>query len=92
MLRSVEVDGPAFLCCGRADAQVAGRKLAGEPIQLGFAKFDVELQFLHEPSPRQMRLFPVSRRGIQLHRISAREDYCDKHMTACFSAPARQGF
>jgi len=53
MLRSVEVDGPAFLCCGRADAQVAGRKLAGEPIQLGFAQFDLELQFLHEPSPRQ---------------------------------------
>jgi hypothetical protein len=36
---------------GRADAKVAGRKLAGEPIHLRFARFDLALRFLHEPSP-----------------------------------------
>jgi hypothetical protein len=30
MLRSVEIDDPQFLCCGRTDAEVA-RKLCGDP-------------------------------------------------------------
>src|SRR5262249_48436428 len=77
MLRSVEVDGPEFPCCRRADAEVAARKLAGEPIHVGFAQFDLELQFLHEPSPNNA--FP----------LPAREDRCDKRMTGCFSSPGR---
>ena len=36
MFRSVEVDGPEFPCCGRAYAEVAGRKLARKPIHVGF--------------------------------------------------------
>src|SRR5262245_44682440 len=35
--RSVEVDGPEFLCCGRADTEVAGGNPASEPIHVGFA-------------------------------------------------------
>src|SRR5262249_53423073 len=37
MFWSIEVDGPEFPCCGRAYAEVAGRKLARKPIHVGFA-------------------------------------------------------
>ena len=80
MPRSVEVDGPEFLCCGRADAEVADGNLASEPIHVGFAQLDLELQFLHEPSPDNA-FFPFP--------LAAREDRCDKRMTACFISPAR---
>ena len=49
MLRSVEIDGPEFLYCDRADAEVASRRLPGKPIHVGFVQFDLELKFLHEP-------------------------------------------
>ena len=55
MLRSVEVDGLELLCCGRADAEVAARKLTGEPIHVRFAQFDLELQFLHDDNAFSLR-------------------------------------
>src|SRR5262249_20406273 len=78
----VEVDGPQFLCCDRTDAEVAARKLAGEPTHVAFAQIDLELQFLHEPSPGQC-FFSFPR------HISVRENQSYKRMTAWLSSPAR---
>src|SRR5262249_827968 len=85
MLGSVEVDGLEFLCCGRADAEVAARQPAGEPIHVRFAQIDLELQFLHETSPDNA----FSLRA-PMAQNSVREDRCDKRMTVRFSSPARQ--
>jgi hypothetical protein len=63
MLRRVEVDGPEFLCCGRTDAEVASRNLAGEPIHVGFTQLDLEFQFLHEPIPKAIRSSPFPAAG-----------------------------
>ena len=48
----------------RVDAQVVGGKPAGEPIQVRFAQFDLELLFLHEPILQANASFPVSERGL----------------------------
>src|SRR5215468_9350573 len=89
MLGSVEVDSPEFLCCSWADAEVAGHTLAGEAIQVGFAQFDLELQFLHEPIPRRC-VFSRSRREIAAGFGALRRLFCDEHMMASLSSPPCQ--
>src|SRR5262249_47784296 len=88
MLGSVEVDSPEFLCCSWADAEVGGHTLAGEPIQVGFAQFDLELQFLQEPIPRQC-VFSRSRRRTAAASARATTIF-DEHMTASLSSPPCQ--